>query len=109
MTAAEQSLRAAVFLGLSVDGRIARPDGDLEWLTSRGDAAGDAGFTPFMESVDVVVMGRKSYEAIASEAHWPEVVAWAPLVLLAFLLGVVPVIVVDLAAGASLIMEAAGR
>lgn len=47
--------------------------------------------------------------ATASEAHWPEVVTWAPLILLAFLLGVVPVIVVDLAAGASLIMEAAGR
>jgi hypothetical protein len=46
VTASQQSLRAAVFLGLSVDGRIARPDGDLEWLTSRGTAAGDAGFTP---------------------------------------------------------------
>lgn len=66
-----QSLRAAVFLGLSVDGRIARPDGDLEWLTSRGEAAGDAGFTPFVESVDAVVMGRRTYEATASEEHWP--------------------------------------
>ena len=47
--------------------------------------------------------------ATASEAHWPEVAAWAPLVFLAFLLGVVPVIVVDLAAGASLISGAAGR
>ena len=66
-----QSLRAVVFLGLSVDGRIARPDGDLEWLTSRGEAAGDAGFTPFVETVDSVLMGRKTYEAIASEEHWP--------------------------------------
>ena len=66
-----QPLRAVVFLGLSVDGRIARPDGDLEWLTSRGEAAGDAGFTPFVETVDSVLMGRKTYEAIASEEHWP--------------------------------------
>jgi dihydrofolate reductase len=71
VTASQQSLRAAVFLGLSVDGRIARPDGDLEWLTSRGAAAGDAGFTPFVESVDAVVMGRGTYEAIASDEHWP--------------------------------------
>ncbi|SDS27000.1 Dihydrofolate reductase [Brevibacterium sandarakinum] len=71
MSASQQSLRAVVFLGLSVDGRIARPDGDLEWLTSRGAAAGDAGFTPFMESVDAVVMGRKTYEAIASFEDWP--------------------------------------
>lgn len=71
MSTSQQSLRGLVFLGLSVDGRIARPDGDLDWLTSRGAAAGDAGFTPFMESVDAVVMGRKTYEAIAPEEHWP--------------------------------------
>ncbi|NUL44953.1 dihydrofolate reductase [Cellulosimicrobium funkei] len=71
MVTSQQPLRAAVFLGLSVDGRIARPDGDLEWLTSRGAAAGDAGFTPFVESVDAVVMGRRTYEVIASEEHWP--------------------------------------
>ena len=71
MAVSQQSLRAAVFLGLSVDGRIARPDGDLEWLTSRGAAAGDAGFTPFMESVDAIVMGRRTYDAIASEKRWP--------------------------------------
>ena len=71
MSASQQSLHAVVFLGLSVDGRIARPDGDLEWLTSRGEAAGDAGFTPFVESVDAVVMGRKTYEAIASIREWP--------------------------------------
>jgi len=66
-----QQLRAAVFLGLSVDGRIARPDGDLDWLISRGAAAGDAGFTPFLESVDAVVMGRRTYDAIAPEEVWP--------------------------------------
>ncbi|WP_231444640.1 dihydrofolate reductase family protein [Brevibacterium zhoupengii] len=71
MSESQQSLRAFVFLGLSVDGRIARPDGDLEWLTSRGAAAGDAGFTPFVESIDAVVMGRRTYEAIASYDDWP--------------------------------------
>lgn len=71
MSASQQSLRAVVFLGLSVDGRVARPDGDLEWLTSRGEAAGDAGFTPFVESVDAVMMGRRTYEAIASIQEWP--------------------------------------
>jgi dihydrofolate reductase len=71
MNAPLNSVRAAVFLGLSVDGRIARPDGDLEWLTSRGAAAGDAGFTPFINSVDAVVMGRKTYEVIAGEDSWP--------------------------------------
>lgn len=65
------ALSGCVFLGLSVDGFIARPDGDLSWLTSRGEAAGDAGFTPFVESVDALVMGRGTYEVIAGEADWP--------------------------------------
>ena len=60
-----------IFLGLSVDGFIARPDGDLSWLTSRGEAAGDAGFTPFMESIDALLMGRHTYEAIADLPEWP--------------------------------------
>ena len=60
-----------IFLGLSVDGFIARPDGDLSWLTSRGEAAGDAGFTPFMESVDALIMGRHTYQAIAAISEWP--------------------------------------
>jgi dihydrofolate reductase len=60
-----------VFLGVSVDGFIARLDGDLDWLISRGEIAGDAGFTPFMSTIDALLMGRGSYEAIAGEPHWP--------------------------------------
>src|SRR4028119_1505103 len=35
----DASFTASVFLGMSVDGFIARPDGDLAWLTG-GDADG---------------------------------------------------------------------
>lgn len=68
---ASPPFEGCVFLGLSVDNFIARPDGDLSWLVSRGDAAGDAGFTPFMESVDALLMGRGTYEAIADQDDWP--------------------------------------
>lgn len=60
-----------VFLGLSVDDFIARPNGDLSWLLSRGELAGDAGFTPFMESIDALLMGRRMYQAIANQIEWP--------------------------------------
>jgi dihydrofolate reductase len=33
-----------VFIATSVDGFIARRNGDLEWLTSRGEASGDSGY-----------------------------------------------------------------
>lgn len=60
-----------VFLGLSVDGFIARPDDDLGWLESRGAEAGDAGFTPFVASVDALLMGRGTYRVIAPSDEWP--------------------------------------
>lgn len=71
MTTAAPAFHGCVFLGLSVDGFIARPDGDLSWLTSRGEAAGDAGFTPFMESINALIMGRGTYDVIAGETDWP--------------------------------------
>ena len=63
--------RGYVFLGMSVDGFIARSDGDLEWLTSRGEAAGDAGYTPFMAQIDHLVVGRATYETVRAFASWP--------------------------------------
>lgn len=60
-----------VFLGMSVDGFITRPDGDLTWLTSRGEVAGDAGYTPFFGQVDHVVTGRVTYETVLGFDAWP--------------------------------------
>ena len=50
-----------VFIGTSVDGFIARTNGDLEWLTSRGEAAGEYGFQEFIDSIDTVAMGSVTY------------------------------------------------
>ena len=51
-----------VHIGTSADGFIARPDGDLEWLTSRPAPPGFYGMNAFMKSVDTKVLGRKTYE-----------------------------------------------
>ncbi|HKA57315.1 MAG TPA: dihydrofolate reductase family protein [Gemmatimonadales bacterium] len=55
--------RVIVHIGASADGFIARPDGDLEWLTSRPAPAGFYGMNAFMKSVDTKILGRKTYEA----------------------------------------------
>ncbi|UGT39796.1 dihydrofolate reductase family protein [Nocardia yamanashiensis] len=55
---------ATVFIGTSLDGYIARVDDDIEWLTSRGEKAGDLGFLEFLDSVDAVIMGRKTYDKV---------------------------------------------
>ncbi len=51
-----------VHIGTSADGYIARPDGDLEWLTSRPAPAGFYGMNAFMKSIDTKLLGRKTYE-----------------------------------------------
>jgi dihydrofolate reductase len=73
------SFTGSVFLGMSVDGFIARLDGDLSWLTGGDEAGGppddgaggDFGFSEFVSGVDALVMGRATYDVIAPMAEWP--------------------------------------
>src|SRR5438034_3169134 len=51
-----------VHIGTSADGYIARPDGDLEWLTSRPKPEGFYGMSAFMRTIDTKLLGRKTYE-----------------------------------------------
>jgi dihydrofolate reductase len=50
--------KVVLFIATSLDGFIARPDGGIDWLFS--DA--DYGYAAFFDSIDTVVMGRKTYE-----------------------------------------------
>lgn len=54
--------KVIVHIATSVDGYIARSDGDLEWLTSRPAPEGFYGMNAFMKSIDTKVLGRKTYE-----------------------------------------------
>jgi dihydrofolate reductase len=54
--------KVVVHIGTSADGYIARPDGDLEWLTSRPAPEGFYGMNAFMKTVDTRVLGRKTFE-----------------------------------------------
>ena len=51
-----------VHIATSADGFIARPDGDIEWLTSRPKPEGFYGLSNFMTSIDTKLIGRKTYE-----------------------------------------------
>ncbi len=73
------SFTGSVFLGMSVDGFIARLDGDLDWLTGGADpdgppddgAGGDFGFADFVSGIDALLMGRATYDVIAPFGEWP--------------------------------------
>ena len=62
-------MRASIFIGVSLDGFIARPDGALDWLDHAGTV--DHGYETFMASVDALVMGRHTYETVLGFGSWP--------------------------------------
>jgi dihydrofolate reductase len=65
-------IKASVFVATSLDGFIARKDGNLDWLVNAGEQGSeDYGFQAFMDSVDVLVMGRHSYEKVVTFGAWP--------------------------------------
>ena len=53
--------KIVVYVATSADGFIARPDGDVAWL-DRPRPRGDYGMGAFYETIDTVLMGRKTYE-----------------------------------------------
>ncbi len=61
-TTSRRNRKIIVHIATSADGYIARPDGDLEWLTSRPAPKGFYGIERFMRSVDAMVLGRKTYD-----------------------------------------------
>lgn len=58
----------SVFVGVSVDGFLARPDGSVGFLDTPG--AGPHGFEEFYASVDAVVLGRKTWEWVLAYGAW---------------------------------------
>jgi len=49
-----------VYIAISADGYIARPDGDVKWL-DRPRPKGNYGYGEFFKSVDTILWGRKTY------------------------------------------------
>ncbi|MEC6162882.1 MULTISPECIES: dihydrofolate reductase family protein [Klebsiella] len=60
-----------VFIAVSLDGYIARQDGDIDWLLQRDDPTEDHGYAAFIADKDWIVMGRGSYEKALTFDQWP--------------------------------------
>ena len=61
-------MKTSVFVGISVDGFIARANGDLDFLPPGGGEP--HGYTEFMDSVDALVIGRKTFEKVLTFETW---------------------------------------
>lgn len=62
-----------LYIAASLDGYIARPDGDLDWLVQYPAPAGaEYGYQDFTDSVDTIIMGNGTYQEILTmNIDWP--------------------------------------
>jgi len=63
------NVNTSVFIATSLDGYIARPDGGLDWLPA--DGGEPHGYDEFIATVDVIVIGRKTFETVLTFDAWP--------------------------------------
>jgi dihydrofolate reductase len=66
-------IRFSVFIATSLDGYIARKNGDLDWLPGSDATASneDHGYQEFIATIDTLVMGRNTYELVLTFGEWP--------------------------------------
>jgi dihydrofolate reductase len=63
------AMKVSVFVGVSIDGFLARKNGQLDFLSPAGDVP--HGFEEFYASVDALVMGRNTFETVLALGPWP--------------------------------------
>ncbi len=85
--------RTTAFCAVSVDGFLAREDGSVDWLErTTGTDEGDYGYGALLDSVDLLVMGRKTLDTVRGFDAWPYEV---PVVVLSRTLREVPASLTD--------------
>lgn len=62
-------MKASVFVGTSVDGFIARHNGDFDFLPEGGGEP--HGYAEFIATVDVLVIGRNTFDKVLTLKEWP--------------------------------------
>ena len=61
---------AHVFIATSLDGYIARKNDDIDWLTSFSSLGEDHGYNTHIAKMDGIIMGRGTYEKVATFDQW---------------------------------------
>jgi dihydrofolate reductase len=58
--------KLCLFIAMSLDGYIAKPDGDISFLDEMNQEDEDYGYSAYMETIDTIILGRKTYDKIRS-------------------------------------------
>ena len=66
------SRNVILYIAMSLDGYIARKNGDVDWLEGDGsEPDADIGYDEFYGTIDTVIMGRKTYDQILTFGEYP--------------------------------------
>ncbi len=69
----ENNTKIQLYIASSLDGYIAREDGSVAWLEElEGDEGTDYGYGEFIANIDMIIMGRKTYDLVLGfDMPWP--------------------------------------
>ena len=64
-------MKVTYYVASSLDGYIAKENGDVSWLEELNISMEDTWYNEFYKTVDALIMGRKTYDMIVSFGQWP--------------------------------------
>lgn len=59
--------KISLFIAMSLDGYIAKPNDDLSFLKTVEKEGEDYGYTEFTANIDTIILGRKTYDYVLNE------------------------------------------
>jgi len=65
------AMKVLVYIGTSLDGFIARKDGDIDWLVQFANDEAIQAYKEFINSIDAIIIGRGTFEKVLSFPTWP--------------------------------------
>jgi len=65
------TIHFSAYIATSLDGFIARSNGDLDWLFNATTSTDDHGYAEYMNGIDTIVMGRNTYQTVLGFGEWP--------------------------------------
>src|SRR4030095_3854113 len=64
-------MKTSVYIGTSLDGFIAKADGNIDWLTQFANDDAIHAYEEFMVGIDAIVIGRGTFEKVLTFPEWP--------------------------------------
>ncbi len=59
-----------LYIATSLDGYIAKLDGDIDWLPSPEEGGESGSYTRFYDSIDALIMGSTTYQQVLGFGDW---------------------------------------